>query len=843
MSDACLWNAAQMTSGGPKLTRGLAATCLSLVLVASACTGGDNSEADGADAETESAIAVGPDGYGAVITRTADGVPHIRASDLAGVSFGQGWASAEDHPCDLVDQVIEIQSLRAATFGPGEEGENIESDFGWAALGIAERAAADWEDIGGQDKAIIEGFAAGWNASFEDQGADGIQDWCTGAEWMRAVEPVELYAYARSVALLASGARLVDFIAAAQPPDPTPADTAEGAAPGDSDEANVASNGWAVGSELTENGTGIVVGNPHFPWIGELRFSEVQLTTEDGLDVYGVQLLGLPTVGIGFTEGVAWTHTVSAGRRFTAYEMELAPGDPTAYVLDGETIPMESQDISVGILGDDGEITEATRTYWSTEFGPVIDFPGLGWTEGTTASYRDANIDNDRLFTQIAAMNRAQSVEELEAAQREFQGIPLFNTVAADSEGNVWYADTSSTPNLSPEALAAYEARLEAGGLTELAAESGAVLLEGNTSRDRWVEDPDAPWPGVLPFDDLPSVKRQDYVMNANGSYWIANADAPTEGEFSPLQGPSGKPSSVRTRQNLAVLEGDTPLALNGEDGLFGLEELRSAALDNGAFTVDQWLTGVVERCEAAPGSVRSEDLSNADGEVVVPARDVALGEACVALGQWDGHYDVDSVGAVLWREFTEQVAYDELWAVPFDEGKPTTTPSGLAPAGAEGPDAVLVGLANAVALLEFAGVALDAPLGAMQYDARVEGERPPVGGGLGSEGITNVVSDGRQSSSTTEAQPSWPERLVEGSTLTADGYPISYGSSFMMAVEMGPDGPDGYTILTYGQVGDPDLPGFTVGVEAFADKQWKPALFSEADIEADTASVTEVSA
>ena len=134
--------------------------------------------------------------------------------------------------------------------------------------------------------------------------------------------------------------------------------------------------------------------------------------------------------------------------------------------------------------------------------------------------------------------------------------------------------------------------------------------------------------------------------------------------------------------------------------------------------------------------------------------------------------------------------------------------------------------------------------LGAMQYDARVQGERPPVPGGLGSEGITNVVSDGRQSSSTTESLPEWPERLVEGSTLTTDGYPITYGSSFLMAVELTPDGPDGHTILTYGQVGDPELPGFTRGVQAFADGQWKPALFTREAIEADSsATVTEVSA
>ncbi|MCZ7629508.1 MAG: penicillin acylase family protein [Microthrixaceae bacterium] len=146
-----------------------------------------------------------PRGYGAVITRTADGVPHIRAADLLNVSFGQGWASAEDHPCDLVDQVIKVTSQRAATFGPGEQDSNLNSDFGWAALGIADVATDDWESVKGDERDLIVGFTDGWNASFEAQGADGIEDWCTGADWMRTLTPEEVYTYARSVTLLASG--------------------------------------------------------------------------------------------------------------------------------------------------------------------------------------------------------------------------------------------------------------------------------------------------------------------------------------------------------------------------------------------------------------------------------------------------------------------------------------------------------------------------------------------------------------------------------------------------------------------------------------------------------------
>ncbi len=829
------------------------------VMLAAACTGGSDGAADGTDADgansegtdagASSDIEVGPEGYGAEIIRTADGVPHIRAADLPNVAFGQGWASAEDHPCDLVDQVLRVTSGRSAVFGAGEDDENLESDFGWAALGVAEIASADWPGVEGDERDLIEGFAAGWNASFAEQGADGIEDWCTGADWMRPVTAEELYTYTRSISLLASGSRLVDFIAAAQPPGAETApeegsdEVASGAAPG---EAQLGSNGWAIGSERSAGGGGMLIGNPHFPWIGELRFSEVHLVTDDGMDVYGAMLLGFPGVGIGFTDGVAWTHTVSAGKRFTAYEMELAPGDPTSYVIDGEVVPMTSRELTVEVMGEDGGTEPVTRTYWSTEFGPVMDFPGVGWTEEATMSYRDANIDNDRLVSQFLAMDRSESLEELQAAHEEYQGIPLFNTIAVGADGTAWYADTSATPNLSDEALAAYEERLEAGGLTLLASEAGAVLLEGNTSRDRWVDDPEAPWPGVLPYSELPSIESDQYVMNANDSYWVPNDLTTIDGDYSLLQGEAGSERSVRTLQNLAVLsEGST---LSGEDSLFDFDELTAAALADGAYTETQWRDGVVEACRtrAAAGPVPNSEIPDRDDDdpgVYVPAGEVDITAACTVLGDWDGVYDVDSRGAVLWREFTGRADYDELWDVAFDETAPATTPSGFGPAPDGGEHPAMSALADAVALLETAGVELDVALGDMQYDGRLPDERLPVPGGLGSEGVTNVVSDGRTSANTMEEQPEWPERVADGSTLTTDGYPISAGTSFLMAVEFTDEGPQARTILTYGQVGDPDLPGFTAGVEAFAAKDWKTIAFTPEELDAADTETERVSA
>jgi acyl-homoserine-lactone acylase len=59
------------------------------------------------------------DRYEATIRRTDGGVPHITGDSIADVTFGQGWASGEDHACDLADQVLKVRGERARWLGPG----------------------------------------------------------------------------------------------------------------------------------------------------------------------------------------------------------------------------------------------------------------------------------------------------------------------------------------------------------------------------------------------------------------------------------------------------------------------------------------------------------------------------------------------------------------------------------------------------------------------------------------------------------------------------------------------------------------------------------------------------
>jgi acyl-homoserine-lactone acylase len=69
---------------------------------------------------------------------------------------------------------------------------------------------------------------------------------------------------------------------------------------------------------------------------------------------------------------------------------------------------------------------------------------------------------------------------------------------------------------------------------------------------------------------------------------------------------------------------------------------------------------------------------------------------------------------------------------------------------------------------------------------------------------------------------------------IAAGGYRVTYGASFVMAVELTDEGPKGVGLLAYGQCGDDRSPHHVDGTRAYSARQVRPLLFDEADIAAD---------
>lgn len=751
--------------------------------------------------------------YRAAIRRTAFGIPHISAPDLGSAGFGQGYAFAQDHACTLADQIIKVRGERARFFGAGPGDANISSDFAYHALELLERGRAGLEAQPADSRQFLQGFTDGYNHFLESPGASRLH--CAGKPWLRPIGADEMVAYLINITLTASGYRLTDAIAAAQPP-------AQGVQsvppPLPSREASLASNGWALGAERSANGHGMVLANPHFPWEGELRLWESHLTVPGQLDVYGVSLLGVPGVLIGFNKDVAWTHTFSSGSRFTAYLLKLVPGKPTSYFYEGQERQMTARTYTLQVMQSDGSLKDVSRTLYSSHQGPLLALPGLGWTNSIAVSYRDANLDNTAFLTQYLGMARATSLQRFQEVFANVQGIPWVNTMATDRDGNVWYADASATPNLSAEALTKWQQAAATPGSPQAALlAQGVVLLDGSSAVNEWVEEPGARGPGLVPFAKMPQRSRRDFVFNSNDSYWLANPAEPLEG-FSPLHGFERVPQSPRTRMNLVALTEVREGGSSGPDGRFTLEELQDTVFSNRGLMAELLRAQVVRRCQANPtGTARS--------------RTVDLTQACAVLEAWDGRYDVGSVGAPLWRELMGVYGAaalqnaGTLFATAFSPSQPMETPNTLVPAPASGPDPLLDKLAEAVLRLGDANIAVDAPLGQVQFSPR-GGTRTPLHGGIAVDGTMNVVSYRILMSTLDETTPRGP--LLDAQTgLTPDGYVVNYGTSFVMAMRYTDSGVEARALLTYGESGDPTSSHFNDQLQLFSQKQWRPILFS----------------
>ena len=102
---------------------------------------------------------------------------------------------------------------------------------------------------------------------------------------------------------------------------------------------------------------------------------------------------------------------------------------------------------------------DRTRTLYSTRHGPVftslLGLPLFPWTPTSAYALGDANAANFRYLNHFFEVNRAQSVRELDGIERRYQGIPWVNTIAADSNGEAYYADIGAVPNVTNAKAAA----------------------------------------------------------------------------------------------------------------------------------------------------------------------------------------------------------------------------------------------------------------------------------------------------------------------------------------------------------------------------------------------------
>jgi acyl-homoserine-lactone acylase len=795
-----------------------------MALTAALCltTGAVTTSAGAAITAQTSASRAGPSldegRYSAGIRRTAYGIPHILAQDFGSLGYGYGYAFAQDNVCAMASHVLTLRGERSRYFGPGADSgdtlapaANLPSDLYYQEVrqsGILQRLLGRPAPLGPtlQVRQLVNGYVAGFNRYLRDTGVAHLPDpTCRGAAWVGPITALDVWSGIYDTNAL-SGASIVKApIAAAAPPAagaavrgtrmptvPTAAEAAAVARLGHT----IGSNAIAMGSDATRRRDGMLLANPHFPWNGNGRFYQVQLTIPGVLNVSGASLYGTPAVEIGHNDRLAWSHTVSSAQRFTLYQLALVPGDPTSYLVDGKPEHMTRETVQVTVRDSGGGSSTVTRTLYSSRYGPVLDLgsllPGFGWTTTTAFAIRDVNAGNLRDLNEWIAMGESDSLTGLRSAQDTYQGLPFVNTIATDTSGTAYFADASVVPHVTDE-----QAARCVDSPQGKAVYPHIFTLDGSAAGCQWGSDPGAIEPGIFAPGHDPQLTRTDYVTNSNDSAWLANPAAPITG-YPQIYGDIGTERSLRTRLGLDIIA----RRLAGTDGLgpagFTLPALQAATLGDRVYSGELGRDDVVAMCRAHPV------LTASNGQPV----DVSA--ACGALAGWDLHGDSGSRGAVLWREFftlAVQNLGDGLWLVPFDPAHPLTTPRGI-----DGSQAgVRSALADVVAYFQANHIPLDISLGTAQHYTSV-----PLHGCTQLEGCYGVVEPG-------------------GPLSSSGSYPdVAFGSSFIMAVELTPEGPRSRTILTYSESANPASPHYTDQTVLFSRKEWVSERFTEAEINAD---------
>ncbi|MHC8394722.1 bifunctional acylase PvdQ [Pseudomonas sp. LB3P93] len=732
-----------------------------------------------------------PEQASADIRRTSFGVPHIRAADERGLGYGIGYAYAQDNLCLLANEIVTVNGERSRYFGPDqmtvEERENQVSDLFFTWLNTPEAVAGFWKAQTPQVRDLVEGYVAGYNRSLTERRAQGLPQQCRG-EWVRDITSQDLVKLTRRLLVEGGVGQFAEALAGATPPQAVAqvADDVSSFQVADSRMQRFAldrgSNAVAVGSERSFNGRGMLLANPHFPWIGGMRFYQMHLTIPGKLDVMGAALPGLPMINIGFNQHLAWTHTVDTSKHFTLYRLQLDPKDPTRYLLDGKSLPMSKQIVTVNVKQPDGHILAVTHVVYSSQFGPIVQWPGkLDWDKQYAYSLRDANLENDRVLQQWYAMNQATSLKDLQASVHTLQGIPWVNTLAVDNQGQTLYMNLSVVPNVSADKLAT---------CSDPRAGLQMILLDGSNSACAWDIDPNAAQKGIYAADQLPQLLRKDYVQHSNDSAWMANPAQPLTG-FSPLISQEGQPLGLRSRFAL------DRLSTLSKAGPVSAADLQRMVMDDQVYQAGQVMPDLLQFCTGDLG---------ADAATLAPL--------CASLKAWDRSANLDSgLGFVHFQNVMEPLQQvPNIWRVEFDPKDPQHTPRGLALDNPQVTQAIREAMLASVEQVKKLGLKDDSRWGDIQVVSS-GGQQTPIHGGPGTLGVYNAI----------QSVPRTDGKLE-----------VVSGTSYLQVVTFDDKGPHAQGLLAFSLSSDPTSKYSRDQTLAFSKKQLSPLPFTEQQIIAD---------
>jgi acyl-homoserine-lactone acylase len=355
------------------------------------------------------------------------------------------------------------------------------------------------------------------------------------------------------------------------------------------------SNGFAIAPSNSTDGHALLLINPHTSFFFR---SELQVTSDEGLNAYGAATWGQFFIYQGFNERAGWMHTSSGVDVVDEFlETVEQKGDGLFYRYGNERRPVETKPVTVAYRRPDGSLASRTFQTYRTHHGPIVREQGRKWVAFAMMHKPVEALQQSFLRTKARDHDSFVKVAELKANSSN-------NTIFADAQGNIAYHH----PHFIPVRDDRFDYRKPVDG-----------------------SDPRTDWRGLHALTTAPRVLNppNGWIQNTNNwPYSAAGPYSPKPGDFPRYMDTFGE--NHRGLAAVRVLGGKRKLTLDG---------LRDAAYDPYQPAFAELIPGLVEAWKDLKGDNRLR------AKLMRPVDFLRL---------WDYRWGEDSVAttlAMFWAE------------------------------------------------------------------------------------------------------------------------------------------------------------------------------------------------
>ena len=297
------------------------------------------------------------------------------------------------------------------------------------------------------------------------------------------------------------------------------------------------SNGIAIAPGLTSNGHALLLINPHTSFFFR---SELQMSSDEGLDAYGAATWGQFFIYQGFNPHIGWMHTSSGVDVVDEFDESVERrGKSRCYRYGVACNPMGVRPVTIRYRLLNGKYGSRSFKTYFTHHGPIVRSEGDRWIAFAMMNRPVEALQQSYLRTKASDLASFIQVAQLKANSSN-------NTIFADDKGEIAY--------LHPQFVPRRDNRFDY-----------TKPVEGS--------DPATDWGSLHSLPELPNVMNppNGWVDNNNNAPWSA------AGPFSP--NPANYPKYMDMfGENFRGLH--AMKLLTGSRG-WTLEKLQAAAFDN----------------------------------------------------------------------------------------------------------------------------------------------------------------------------------------------------------------------------------------------------------------------